>query len=451
MTSPHSTPDDALIAFLQGVSVQSQCRLAVALWQRAPDEVVPLCSVPTIALTHTPVWRWRLPVSPKTGTHAVQRLSRKELPSLVTAGLPFSPGLALYVDCSAFGRMAGGGFVLIWDEATALSDGSADADLVGGEATVRWLRPVYAQLVDARQWEEQNAESAAQFHHVFDSVPQGIVVLSARHPQAQINAAAAALLGLSAGWVSAEVLAQAMRATRERCDNASELEQAYAPLKSDLDAELVVCWFLDDCVWRVDTHPILQSGHKGRVWLFHDITSQVRLERFLRMEANHDSLTGLFNRRAFFDRAQVAFQLPSPCPSDGHRLALVMLDIDHFKAVNDRYGHPAGDMVLKEVARRAKSVLRDGDVLARYGGEEFIVLLNVISSDTARVAAERLRTVMDTEPVQVGDQAITVSVSVGLALRSSGAETLLQTIERADANLYRAKRQGRNRVVDDAD
>ena len=451
MISPHSTPDDALIAFLQGVSVQSQCRLAVALWQRAPDEVDPLCSVPTIALTHTPVWRWRLPVSPKTGTHAVQRLSRKELPSLVTAGLPFSPGLALYVDCSAFGRMAGGGFVLIWDEATALSDGFADADLVGGEATVQWLRPVYAQLVDARQWEEQNAESAAQFHHVFDSVPQGIVVLSARHPQAQINAAAAALLGLSAGWVPAEVLAQAMRATRERCDNAAELEQAYAPLQSDLDAELVARWFLDDCVWRVDTHPILQSGHKGRVWLFHDITPQVRLERFLRMEANHDPLTGLFNRRAFFDRAQVAFQLPSPGPSDGHRLALVMLDIDHFKAVNDQYGHPAGDMVLKEVARRAKSVLRDGDVLARYGGEEFIVLLNVISSDTARVAAERLRTVMDTEPVQVGDRAITVSVSVGLALRSSGSETLLQTIERADANLYRAKRQGRNRVVDDAD
>lgn len=451
MTSPHSTPDDALIAFLQGVSVQSQCRLALALWQRAPDEVVPLCSVPNIALSHTPVWRWRLPVSPKTGTHAVQRLSRKELPSLVTAGLPFSPGLALYVDCSAFGRMAGGGFVLIWDEATALSDGFADADLVGGEATVQWLRPVYAQLVDARQWEEQNAESAAQFHHVFDSVPQGIVVLSARHPQAQINAAAAALLGLSAGWVPAEVLAQAMRATRERCDNAAELEQAYAPLQSDLDAELVARWFLDDCVWRVDTHPILQSGHKGRVWLFHDITPQVRLERFLRMEANHDPLTGLFNRRAFFDRAQVAFQLPSPGPSDGHRLALVMLDIDHFKAVNDQYGHPAGDMVLKEVARRAKSVLRDGDVLARYGGEEFIVLLNVISSDTARVAAERLRTVMDTEPVQVGDRAITVSVSVGLALRSSGAETLLQTIERADANLYRAKRQGRNRVVDDAD
>jgi len=107
MTSPHSTPDDALIAFLQGVSVQSQCRLALALWQRAPDEVVPLCSVPNIALSHTPVWRWRLPVSPKTGTHAVQRLSRKELPSLFTAGLPFSPGLALYVDCSAFGRMAG--------------------------------------------------------------------------------------------------------------------------------------------------------------------------------------------------------------------------------------------------------------------------------------------------------------------------------------------------------
>ena len=170
-----------------------------------------------------------------------------------------------------------------------------------------------------------------------------------------------------------------MRATRARCDNAAELEQAYAPLQSDLDAELLTRWFLDDCVWRVDTHPMLQSGHKGRVWLFHDITPQFRLERILRMEANHDPLTGLFNRRAFFDRAQVAFQQPSCDSNDEQHLALVMLDIDHFKRVNDHYGHPAGDEVLKEVAHRAKSVLRDGDVLARYGGEEFIVLLNVAS------------------------------------------------------------------------
>ena len=194
--SSSATSDDALVAFLQGVCLQSQCRLVVALWQRTPDEVVPLCSVPAVAVTQTPVWRWQLPVFEKTGARVVQRLSRRELPSLVTAGLPFSPGLVLYVDCSALGRMAAGGFVLIWDEATTLPEGLADADHVGGDAVVQWWRPVYAQLLEARHLEEQNAESVAQFHHVFDSVPHGIVVLSARHPEAQINAAAAVLLGL---------------------------------------------------------------------------------------------------------------------------------------------------------------------------------------------------------------------------------------------------------------
>ena len=447
----HLTSDDALLAFLQGVILQSQCHLAVALLQRTPDEVVPLCSVPTIPVTHTPVWRWQLPAAPKTGVRVIQQLSRKELPSLVTAGLPFCPGTVLYVDCSVFGQIARGGFVLIWDAASELQHTIADADCLGEEASVQWLRPVYAQLLDARHWEVQNADSVAQFHHVFDSVPQGIVVLSARYPEAQINAVAAALLGLPAGLVRADVLAQAMRSARSRCDNAAELDQAYASLQNDLDAQQVVQWCLDDCVWRVDTHPLRESGHKGRVWLFQDITAQVRLERVLRMEANHDPLTGLFNRRAFFDRAQVAFQQLPEGANDTHRFALVMFDIDHFKRINDLHGHPIGDQVLREVARRAKSILREGDVLARYGGEEFIVLLSAACKEDARAAAERLRTVMDAQPVQLDRQAIAVSISVGLALRKGEAETLQRTIERADANLYRAKREGRNRVVDEED
>lgn len=444
-----ATQDDPLVSFLYGVCQLAQCRLAVALWQRAPDEVAPLCSVPSIGLAHTPVWQWQLPVSPKTGTSTVRHLSRKELPSLVTAGLSFNPVSVAYVDCSAFGRVAGGGFMLLWDDVSASRQDLADIDGVEGNATLQWLRPVYAQLLDARQWEAQNEDSAAQFHHVFDSVPQGIIVSSARHAKAQINEAAATLFQLTAGWVPADLVAQALRDTRSRCENAAELEQAYAPLQRDLDIGLVVNWCLDDRVWRVDTHPILHSGHKGRVWLFQDITAQIRLERVLRMEANHDPLTGLFNRRAFFDRAHVAFQQLPEAAKDAERLAVVMLDIDHFKRINDLYGHPAGDQVLKEVARRAKSVLRDGDVLARYGGEEFIVLLTATHRVAARAAAERLRAVMDAQPVQVDDQAITVRVSVGLALRGGGSETLQQTIGRADANLYRAKREGRNRVVGD--
>ena len=249
--SPRLTSDDALVAFLQGVMLQWQCQLAIALLQRTPDEVVLLCSEPPIPVTYAPVWRWELPVSPKTGVRAIQRLLRSELPSFVSAGLPFSPGAVLYVDCSAFGRMSVGGFLLIWDENATLQDSLADVDHMVEEACIQWLRPVYAQLLDARQWEDQNADSVAQFHHVFDSVPQGIIVLSGRHPEAQVNAAAAALFGLAPGLVPADFLAQAMRAARSRCENAAELDQAYASLQSDLDKELVAQWYLDDCVWRV--------------------------------------------------------------------------------------------------------------------------------------------------------------------------------------------------------
>ena len=160
-------------------------------------------------------------------------------------------------------------------------------------------------------------------------------------------------------------------------------------------------------------------------------------------------MTGLLNRRAFFDRAQMAFRQPPEDAADTHRLALVMFDIDHFKRVNDLHGHTAGDQVLKEVAHRAKSILRDGDLLARYGGEEFIVLLTATRKEDARTAADRLRAVISAQGVQVDDHAISVSISVGLAFQADGTETLQQTIERADACLYRAKREGRNCVVDD--
>ena len=147
----------------------------------------------------------------------------------------------------------------------------------------------------------------------------------------------------------------------------------------------------------------------------------------------------------------MAFQQLPEGANDTHRFALVMFDIDHFKRINDLHGHPVGDQVLREVAHRAKSILREGDVLARYGGEEFIVLLSAACKEDARAAAERLRTVIDAQPVQLDRQAIAVSISVGLALRKGEAETLQRTIERADANLYRAKREGRNRVVDEED
>lgn len=207
------------------------------------------------------------------------------------------------------------------------------------------LRPIYARLLDDRQLAAQTLESVAQFHDIFDSVPHGILVVSGQGTGAQVNQCAADLLRIAPGAVPVEVSAQAMREARLRCDNATELEDAYRPLQYSMDAEVAADWRLEGRVWRVNTRPILSSGLNGRVWLFHDITAQVLLERVLRLEATHDPLTGLFNRRAFFDRAQAQYQSVSHTPD--HTLAVLIFDVDHFKHVNDSYGHPVGDQVLK--------------------------------------------------------------------------------------------------------
>ena len=158
-----------------------------------------------------------------------------------------------------------------------------------------------------------------------------------------------------------------------------------------------------------------------------------------------DSLTGRANRRHFVHTAQQAIDL-----AQRHHwpLALLMLDIDHFKSVNDTHGHSTGDQVLVEVARRCAQCLRTTDLLARWGGEEFVVLLPNTPLEHARQLAERIR-----EAVAVSAQlsapagAVRVTISMGAAGMSAGEPmTLDALVQAADQALYKAKRAGRNRV-----
>ncbi|MCC6219602.1 MAG: GGDEF domain-containing protein [Aquabacterium sp.] len=449
---PHA---DGLLTMLALARQLSQASMTVALLRRAPDELMPLLSEPPMAWPANTAWRWRIPRRPDEEPGGLQWLPLANLPSMVTAGLPFVPVAVAYLDSAALGDQLAGGVLFLWDAAQA----HHVATLTGQDAgahPVLLLRTIYARLLDGRDLMGQKIESDAQFHDIFNSVPQGIVVVKGQGAHAQVNRVMSEVLQLPHGQVPVDELAQAMQAARRRCSNAAELDVAYQPLHHALNAEVVVHWELDDRVWRVDTHPILNSGHNGRVWLFQDVTASIRLERMLRRDASYDALTGLFNRRAFFDQAHAHYLAQSPAhdaPPDGdaaQRLALLMFDIDHFKQINDSFGHPVGDRVLQEVARRAQAQLRDGDVLARYGGEEFIVLLCGSNQAIARAVAERLRAAMAEPPVQIDGVAVNVRISVGLALRLDADETLARTIERADCNLYRAKREGRNRVVDDS-
>lgn len=165
--------------------------------------------------------------------------------------------------------------------------------------------------------------------------------------------------------------------------------------------------------------------------------------------ATHDALTGTANRRALMDRFECALSLARR----GERpLAVLMIDIDHFKQVNDRYGHPAGDAVLREVAHRIQQRLRRHDLLARYGGEEFVVLLPDTDRDAAIKVAEAVREAVQAGPLIVGQLSIPVTVSVGVHSRvpapsePQGDQTADQMLDASDRAVYRAKAGGRNRV-----
>ncbi|MCJ7622289.1 MAG: sensor domain-containing diguanylate cyclase, partial [Anaerolineaceae bacterium] len=158
-----------------------------------------------------------------------------------------------------------------------------------------------------------------------------------------------------------------------------------------------------------------------------------------------DSLTGWYNRRYFFELAEIEFERSLRYQ---HPLSIIIFDLDHFKNVNDEYGHLVGDQVLQTVTRRIQNVLRRPDIWGRYGGEEFIILLPVTDIDPAAQVAERIRAVIADEPIETEKGALSVTISVGAA-SIYGQITLMvdSLLDMADQALFAAKSGGRNRVV----
>jgi len=167
------------------------------------------------------------------------------------------------------------------------------------------------------------------------------------------------------------------------------------------------------------------------------------IQEALRHEATRDPLTGLWNRRMILDQLHREFHRAS---RDGHTLAVTVADLDHFKEINDRHGHAAGDAVLQAAADRLRSVLRSYDFIGRYGGEEFLIILPACEAGLALSIAERARRALSAAPLEVNGALLSITASLGVACSSTHDTDPAALVHAADQALYRAKAGGRDRI-----
>lgn len=185
----------------------------------------------------------------------------------------------------------------------------------------------------------------------------------------------------------------------------------------------------------------------GNTVLVRDITDRSRQVSELKIRAEKDALTGLMNRRAILEIAKHSFENTEPT----HPLSVVIIDLDHFKVVNDTFGHPAGDLVLQTFAELMQREVRSVDQCSRFGGEEFLIVLPDTDAPAAFQIAERLRAAIERKAILWDQTSITITGSFGIATREAPFNESLETIiAAADQALYTAKRSGRNRVEADS-
>jgi diguanylate cyclase (GGDEF)-like protein/PAS domain S-box-containing protein len=195
---------------------------------------------------------------------------------------------------------------------------------------------------------------------------------------------------------------------------------------------------------EVYSGPIMVQGAQRLYSVIHDVTKRIELEQEMKLLATTDALTGASNRHQFFSLGGVEVQRAKRYDLP---LTVLMLDIDYFKSINDTYGHAAGDQVLMALSGSVSSLLRAPDIFGRLGGEEFAVILPQTGIEEGAEVAERLRTALAGLRVDVGDETVAFTVSMGLTQVRAGDKTVEEVLNRADEALYKAKRMGRNRVV----
>jgi diguanylate cyclase (GGDEF)-like protein/PAS domain S-box-containing protein len=250
-------------------------------------------------------------------------------------------------------------------------------------------------------------------------------------------------LGMNTG----DILGEYAWALEQQLDNKDQraIFQILYSKKQYVQEEIKVRKDNQTYIFLIDTHILKDDGlMSGKTMLLTDITDQKEMQQKLHELAITDQLTGLYNRRYFEEKFKQEIIRSNRY---GHIISVLFLDVDHFKRVNDQYGHAEGDKVLQMLSRTIAEQTRETDLCARFGGEEFAILLPETDEVEAVKVAERIRQGVEASPIMTTDQkhTITVTVSIGGVVREQDFH-LVQMLEEADKQLYRAKETGRNRV-----
>jgi diguanylate cyclase (GGDEF)-like protein len=173
-----------------------------------------------------------------------------------------------------------------------------------------------------------------------------------------------------------------------------------------------------------------------------DVSVQKALQQQLAEQAERDPLTGLYNRRRFFEKAALSW---NAYVESGEVFAVLAFDIDFFKSVNDTYGHDTGDSILQHIAHQLQSACTNEDLVARIGGEEFSMILSHVTPEEAMGVAERIRSTIESSPLILASGPLKTTISIGIAVVDPRDKTTDSVLKRADLALYQSKQSGRNR------
>lgn len=291
--------------------------------------------------------------------------------------------------------------------------------------------------LDCQQAIKNILDTEEHFREVFDSAPIGMAIVDLAGHFNQVNSALCKLMRFSAQDFCQRHLSDFLAP--------EELERLKAAAKAlgnreQLQALEITVTALDGTVIPVMVYLVLVKGCSGRTSFYIgqivDLTERKQYEEAICHLAYHDHLTGLPNRLQFRDRLNLAL---AQAKSNNEMLAVVFVDLDRFKEINDTLGHVRGDEVLKEVAQRLRRVLRQSDAVARLGGDEFILLLPCIKNkESVTVVTEKIIAAIE-EPLPLAGEEYSISASIGVALFPDAAMDIDDLLQKADQNMYQAK------------